>query len=207
MAWRYSLPTSKPFLQMRIAPNNKLHKYVNEYLAHELKQVRSSPIASIDSILSIEERVLIYKYSEDGYESVNSTLLKSKGKINTDYGKLLEKTLLKLPDYKGIVYRNVILSATQLAIYENALAKNLILVEHCFISTSKSPLIANMFGGKYRFTIICKNGKEIERFSKYGVNSGQNEKEVLFTPNCKFEVLEIIKNKDYTLILMEEAGS
>jgi hypothetical protein len=64
-----------------------------------------------------------------------------------------------------------------------------------------------MFRGNYQFTIICKSGKEIEKFSKYGQYSGQNEKEILFTPNCKFNVLEITKNKDHTLISTEEVGS
>jgi hypothetical protein len=74
---------------MRITKNNKLNKYVNEHLDHELKLVRASPVAAVDSELSLEERVIIYKYSEDGYESVNSSLLKSNGKVNTTYGELL----------------------------------------------------------------------------------------------------------------------
>jgi hypothetical protein len=46
--------------------------------------------------------------------------------------------------------------------------------------------------------------KEIELFTKYGFGSGQNEKEVLFRPNRRFNILEVTKSKSVTLILMEE---
>jgi len=42
------------------------------------------------------------------------------------------------------------------------------------------------------------------RTAKYGVGSGQNEYEVLFKPNCKFDILEITKTNGDTLIMMEE---
>jgi len=61
--------------------------------------------------------------------------------------------------------------------------------------------------GKYRFYIISHNGKLIEQFAKYGLHSGQNEKEVLFKPNCKFNILEVTKENGYTLITMEEVNS
>jgi hypothetical protein len=80
----------------------------------------------------------------------------------------------------------------------------LLLVEHSFVSTSISYSIANMFGGDCRFEMISKTGKEIEKYAKYGLQSGQNEHEVLFPPNCKFAVLEVTKMSDHTLIILEE---
>jgi len=48
------------------------------------------------------------------------------------------------------------------------------------------------------------HAKEIENVSKFGINSGQNEKEVLFLANTKFNILEIICENEITIITMEE---
>ena len=61
-----------------------------------------------------------------------------------------------------------------------------------------------MYGKSCQFTIISQTGKDIEKFTKYGFHSGQNEKEILFRPNRKFAVLEVSKLEGSTLILMEE---
>lgn len=113
-------------------------------------------------------------------------------------------TLEKLPDYEDIVYRAVVLANNELQKYIDAFVKNRILVEHAFISTSKSKLIAYQFSGNCLFRIICRTGKSIEYFAKYGNHHPQNEKEVLFGPNCKFKVLEITNQNQVTLISMEE---
>ena len=120
---------------------------------------------------------------------------------------MLENTLRKLPNYKGLVFRSANLTDAELERYEDAYEKNTILVEHSFISTSKSIGIANMYGKGCQFTIISITGKEIEKFTKYGFYSCQNEKEILFRPNRKFTVLEVTKLNDSTLILMEEVSS
>jgi len=180
---------------------SKLVKYVHEYLEFELKSVS---IGLVASDLSMEERTLIYKYSEDGYESANRSLRKSSGQTHTEFGKFLETTLKKLPDYKGLVYRSANLNPAELDRYVQAYHKNAILVEHSFISTSTSYDIANFFGGNCRFEILSKTGKEIALYAKYGLNSGQNEYEVLFRPNRKFTVLQVTKMSGHTLIIMEE---
>ncbi len=69
---------------------SKLFKYVSSFLDREFAEVKISPIADVDSILSLEERTLIYKYSEDGYENLNISLRKSLGKNNTEFGRLLD---------------------------------------------------------------------------------------------------------------------
>ena len=89
--------------------------YVTTHLQSELKIVKNGPIALVESPLTLEERTLIYKYSEDGYETVNRSLRNSKGKNNTKFGNLLECILKKLPDYKGLVYRSVDLKTEELA--------------------------------------------------------------------------------------------
>jgi hypothetical protein len=190
-----------------MAKQSKLVKYVEDYLGYELNAISSGPIAQVKSVLSLAERALIYKYSADGYESVNEALRKSRGKDNTTFGELLGITLKKLPDHKGLVYRNVNLSSAELAVYIDACEKSTILVEHSFISASRSISVASMFGGNCRFTMISQSGKAIEEFAKYGIDSGQNEREVLFGPNSKFDVLEVTKMNDHTLIIMEEVNT
>jgi len=190
-----------------MAKQSKLVKYVSDNLGYELNVVSAGPIAQVESVLSLAEKVLVYKYSEDGYDSTNSALRDSDGKENTEFGELLQNTLIKLRDYKGLVYRSANLSSAQLKVYIEAFEKNTILVEHSFISTSKLISIASMFGGNCRFTIVSQSGKEIEQYTKYGFGSGQNEHEVLFVPNCKFSVLEVTKMSDHTLITMEEVNT
>jgi hypothetical protein len=181
-----------------------LAKYVHEYLEFELRLITIGPVGLAESDLSMEERTLIYKYSEDGYESANRSLRKSLGQTHTQFGKFLETTLRKLPDYKGLVFRSANLSHTELDRYIQAFNKSTILVEHSFISASASYDIAAMFGGNCKFEMISKTGKAIELYAKYGLESGQNEYEVLFRPNRKFGVLEITKMSGHTLIIMEE---
>jgi len=187
-----------------MANKSNLIKYVHEHLSHELRLVSANNDSSFETNLSLEEQTLIYKYSEDGYEGVNNSLRVSMGKTHTQLGKFLETTLLKLPDHRGLVYRNANLTATELDRYMHAFIKSAILVEHSFISTSISYGVANMFGGNCKFEIISKTGKAVERYTKYGLNSGQNEYEVVFNPNCGFTILEITKMADHSLIIMEE---
>jgi hypothetical protein len=183
---------------------SELVRYVQEYLGQELRAVSSRTVELAQSILSLEEGALIYKYSEDGYEAVNSALRNSSGETQTQMGKFLDMTIRKLPDYRGLVYRCANLNPRQLQTYIDACEKNSILVEHTFISTSASYSVANMFGGNCKFEMISRSGKLIEKYAKYGTGSGQNEHEVLFRPNRKFRVLEVTKLIGHSLIVMEE---
>ena len=184
----------------------KLVAYVCKNYTRELDEVKNSEIANVFSDLSIEERTIIYKYTEDGYAGLNETLRHTTGKEITEFGRFLDKTISKLPDYVGITYRCVDLTDHELQKYFNAKTNNTILVEHSFISASKSKFIAYEYGRNCQFRIISKTGKEIEAFAKYGSHHPQNEKEILFHPNCKFKVLEITKNDQQTLITSEEVS-
>jgi hypothetical protein len=182
----------------------KLEEYVSLNLSRELKEVKLRNIANVNNPLSIEECTLIYKYTEDGFEQLNEILRASKGENYTEFGSLLDKTISKLPNYEDILYRSVNLSQFELQKYLDAANKNSILVEHSFISTSKSRRIAYGFGENCQFRILSRSAKDIEEFSKYGSYHPQNEKEVLFRPNCKFKVLGVTKSDSYTLITLEE---
>jgi hypothetical protein len=184
--------------------SNELRDYVSFTFPRELAEVKNSAISKIDGVLSIEERTLIYKYTEDGYEELNEQLRISKGKEYTKFGRMLDSTLSRLPNYEDVVYRAANLTPNELQKYLEAKNNKAILVEHSFISASKSKNIAYGFGS-CQFLIISKSGKDIELFAKYGFHHPQNEKEVLFRPNLGFRVLDITKEDKYTLIVLEES--
>lgn len=177
-------------------------EYAKRYLSLEIKDIERSPINDYGE-LSIYEKALIYKYSKDGYEDLNEYLRISKGG-NSDYGKLLNKCLNKLPDFEGLVYRCVDLTISEMQIYIDAASQNTLVTEYSFVSTSKSELTANSFGRKVKFIIYSRTGKEIEKFAKFGLHNPPNEKEVLFKTGKSFNVLEVTKDIDSALIIMEE---
>ena len=57
------------------------------------------------------------------------------------------------------------------------------------------------------FVIESKTGRLIEAAAKYGPHGqapGQNEREVLFAPHTKFDVLAVVDEPDYTRITLDE---
>lgn len=111
--------------------------------------------------------------------------------------------MTKLPDFEGLVYRGVNLTRKELLKYIVANRVNEVLIEPTFISTSKSRLIAMEFGNTL-FRIFSRTGKDIEKIAKFGTYSPPNEKEVLFKPNRRFRVLEVLDQGASILISMEE---
>lgn len=180
-----------------------IEEYAKQYLALELREIEGSPINN-HSELTIYEKALIYNYSYVGYEDLNEHLRKSKGKTDILYSKLLNKCLNKLPDFEGLVYRCATLSDTELNRYIDAEKQNKPIIEHSFVSTSKSELTAFAYGKNTQFFIYSKTGKEIEKFAKFGLYNPSNEKEVLFKPGRTFNVLEVTKRGNFTLVIMEE---
>lgn len=189
---------------MKITPNTRLNRYVAENLSRELAEVKRRNTEKANTVLSLEEQALIYKYTEDGYLGLNEKLRNSEGKEISSFGELLNNVISKLPNYEDFVYRAASLSLLALKKYKEAKEKNLILVEHSFISCSKSKAIAYQFGKNCQFTIVSRTGKDIEEFAKYGIGDPQNEKEILFRPNLRLRVLEITKEGAKTLIRLEE---
>ena len=51
------------------------------------------------------------------------------------------------------------------------------------------------------FIIKSRKGKDIEKFAKFGIDSQQNEQEILFQPNAKFKVLDILGQDEITITL------
>jgi len=179
-------------------------EYARAFLEREIREIENSERNNVVSMLSVFEKALVFKYSEDGYESLNEGLRILKGKNNSEFGKLLRLTLRKLPNYVNVVYRSAKLTEAEMQRYQEAFESDDLIREYSFVSTSRSRAAAMMWNGSVLFRILSKTGKEIEGIAKYGIFSGQNEKEVLFMPNLKFRVVGIRKDKDYTLISLEE---
>jgi hypothetical protein len=183
---------------------DEIEEYTKKYLSRELQEVERSERVNELLELSIYEKTCIFKYSLDAYETLNENLRISKGINNSEFGIVLEQCLAKLADFDGLVYRGVNLSPGELDKYRNGLIDDQPITEYPFISTSKSRMVAMEFRANVLFRIYSKFGKEIEKIAKYGLYNAQNEKEVLFKPNSIFNVLEITKESDYTLITLEE---
>ena len=60
------------------------------------------------------------------------------------------------------------------------------------------------FKGNVLFRMFSRTGKDIKKITKFGINDSPNEKEVFFSSNKTFRILDITKESTYTLITMEE---
>jgi hypothetical protein len=182
----------------------QLESYVTSNLSLELREIINSERKNEFSEITDYEKAIIYKYTEDGYISVNEGLRNSNGKYISNYSKFLTTSLKKLPNYKLLCYRAATLTKADLQKYEDAYKNNSILIEHTFLSSSKSQILARYFPHNTLFIIKSRNGKDIEKIAKFGLWSGQNEKEVLFVANSKFEVLEMSIDDKTSIITLEE---
>lgn len=181
---------------------DELQKYVTQYLGRELREVTNSHRTTVLNELDNFEKAIVYKYTEDGYEAVNENLRNDK-RI-PELGVHLINVMKKLSDYKLLCYRAVKLNKSEIQKYQDALANETVITEKSFLSCSKSKAIALAFCQSPLFIILSKHGKDIEKIAKFGIDSGQNEKEILFKPNSKFRVLEIKQEKDRVTITLEE---
>ncbi len=180
----------------------ELEEYVQSQLENELKIVHRSFAQSLTKI-SAEEKAIIFKYTDDGYDSLNEKLRDSKGTKISEYGEHLESVLSKLDCYEGVVYRGTKSISHKLAKYWRAYVTKEVITEYAFVSASRKKGVARQFG-TILFEILSKNGKLIENISKFGLVSGQNEYEILFHRNSKFLITGFEKQDIYTLITMEE---
>jgi hypothetical protein len=183
----------------------ELKEYVELRCDNALKAIRYSKSARQITELTDYEKAIIYDYTDDGY-LVNETLRETKGHKTTLFSIHLNAVLDKLPSLKdgdAVVYRGVSNSSSVLNYYKNALEKNLILIEHGFMSASQSRRVAYQFGQSL-LIIFSKNGKSIQNISKFGVESSFNEQEVLFKSGFQFTVLDIDKENNNNIIILQE---
>jgi hypothetical protein len=95
--------------------------------------------------------------------------------------------LRQLTRYKGVVYRGTFLSTIDLIRYQDAFENKTILYEPSFLSASLSTGIAKTYGD-ILFEIFGKTCTLIEKVSKFGSQSVDNEREVLFQAGTSFRV-------------------
>jgi hypothetical protein len=182
-----------------------IKNYAQKKLVKECEEIRAGNIHTFHPELSLYEKSLIYKYSSDGYSYVNSRLRANKGRNTTIFGKLLAQVLRKITNYTSIAYRKVQLTKGEQDVYKKSFRNGAPVREPSFSSTSKMKELAMLFPGNTLFIINSKTGKDIEKIAKFGFKHIHNEYEVLFLPNCTFEVLEIDEmSKNLLVITMEE---
>ena len=167
--------------------------FVEQRFYSVLQELQQRKIASNINELNVYGKKLIYNYTNNGYESLNEKLREGKQDVYEDH---LNKALDKLPNFQEIVYRGIKLTSKQIAKYQNAERNDLHVTERAFTSSTSSIATAHLYGNTI-FSIISKTGKKIEDISYYGINSSQNEKEVLFRSNTKFKVLEVKKKGNF----------
>lgn len=182
----------------------RLEEYAKKNLKVEIAEILESGRNREFDQLSIYEKAIIYKYSSDGFEDVNEILRKSQGIEINDFATYLDHSLSKLQNFEEIVYRGVNLSKIELENYKIHFEENRNIIENCFVSTTKSRLIATSFLGNVLFRILSRTGKEIEKISKFGTTGFPNEREVLFSYKKQFRILGIENEAAVTLITMEE---
>jgi hypothetical protein len=56
-------------------------EYAKEYLTREIQEIENSNRLNVLTDLTVYEKAIIYKYSEDGYLDLNERLRVSEGKI------------------------------------------------------------------------------------------------------------------------------
>ena len=173
-----------------------LAEYANEYLEKEIRIVER--FNDVYSFLTVHEKAIIYKYTEDGYESLNEQLRISNGLNISEFGVHLKNALENIPSEYNLAYRGVNLSKAQLNSYWNAFQTDEIIEEHSFISASLNENLAWAFG-KVRFTILSRNWKNISLIAKH-----LDEKEVVLCYSKKFKVLSYDSENGYYEITLEE---
>jgi hypothetical protein len=180
-------------------------KYVRRYLKDELSKVKSSPIATLRNGLDIYDKTLIYHYTESGYLPINRSLRRSHGKFGTKASSLLNGVLDKLPDWRGLAYRNTRLTDKQVKRYRSSLEKGYAITEWSFVSSSRSPGKARYYpNSNTEFQIFSRHGKVVEECSCLGKYTPPNEEEIVFQPGHSFQVLSVNLSGASVLIVVEE---
>jgi hypothetical protein len=179
----------------------ELEEYVRNRLAAELDIVSRQMSNKSVSVLTNEEKTLIFKYSNDGFY-VNERLREGE-QIKIPFAEYLDFALSKLPDYEGVVFRGAKLSRIEIARYQDACENDTLVFNPSFLSFSLKRNIARQFGTVI-FEIYVKKGKLIEKFSKFGIDSSQNEREVMLRKSSNFLITGVEKEDNYTIITAEE---
>jgi hypothetical protein len=91
-----------------------LEEYSKKHLGTEVVEIQRSSRALELPELTVFEKAIIYKYSEDGYETLNEELRSTKGNFKSVFNLALTVSLSKLVNFQGLVYRGAELSSFEL---------------------------------------------------------------------------------------------
>ncbi len=133
--------------------------------------------------LSDAEFVSIFEYTSIFCKDVNTALWHNEGiELHEPFIQMLKSALVKVPDYSGMTYRGVSLSADEKKSYVVGEIKTF----PAFTSTSA---VENRYMLRESYSImefVSKHGKKIEMFSLI-----PSEHEVLFNAGTKFRVFYV----------------
>ncbi len=153
----------------------------------------------------IYEKTLIYYYTESGYIPINRSLRRSHSKRGTKASSLLNDVLDKLPNWRGLAYRNTRLTEKQVKRYRESMDKGSPITEWALVSSSRSPGKARYYpNSNTEFQIFSRHGKVVEECSCLGKYTPPNEEEIVFQPGHSFQVLGVNLSGASVLIIMEE---
>ena len=179
--------------------------YAKKHLFREIKEIENSHRLNVLTELTVYEKAIIYKYSEDGYVDLNEKLRLSEGEDISIFGLLLDECLSKLPDYQDVVYRGDSLTESEIKQYNYRFVNQEYYEEYLFFSSSKSRNKAYEYAKPYKnefsviFTIFSKRGKDISSLAKYEI-----EREILFRYNSRFNVINIEERENVYFIILKE---
>lgn len=210
----------QPSYDLGVLTNNSLerfgwymkHSETANQLAKELPHMNKEEIVAIEMYGNTSYRSLNdYLRHANDYKGVTSDFDKQFVSYQENFASLLNKSLDKMPNYEGVVYRGGNFDRITLDNYKAAFEAGKPITEAGFTSTSR--VKAQALEGDTFFEIKSKNGKSIEKITEFD-SEGASESEVLFKTGSKFKI-SYIKNENLvdkwtgkkskkTIIKMEE---
>ncbi|MGV4413857.1 phage minor head protein [Chryseobacterium sp. T1] len=172
------------------------------------EDVKASDLLKKHPNLTIEELTTIQHYTNMGYWDLNEALYtKRVFPLEEAQERMLNRALLKLPKSKELtLMRGMPFDAEKYKKYADNIGK--VINHEGFTSSTTREEIAKAFGQDeptMMFYIKNKNGKELGDISFFSKTFGnEDEFEVLFKSNTKFNVKDIVQNGDDFEIYLEE---
>jgi hypothetical protein len=214
-----------PYFQ-NISPQNKkeLENYGNYRLLNENKafatakqKIENSTLPASYPALTTEEITAIHFYTTPQYLKINRQLrTKKQREFTTVLTQVITAALVKIQPYIGEVYRidhSDLIPTHILQALADYQAGNTVFTDKAFLSSTYSAeslreIDKKMEALKYKvyFKIESKSGRVIEQFSNKGTifNPNENQREVLFAPNTKFQITYFVQNSNtFTVHLTE----
>jgi hypothetical protein len=204
-----------PLFSPTSVTNTELNDYIEVRNPDALQAVQTGSRANVFPELTAAEKAIIYHYTDVGFEDLNEALHEGKVTANNVLGSGLVIALNKLQAHQDVVYSGAYITPKQLKACQNALVQQKPFIWPAFLSSSISLEVARRYltvnylnvSKNCLFTIQSKKGRLIEEVAVYGSNGqlpGQNEREVLFTPDTHFNVKRIEQLDGFNQIIIEE---